>query len=128
MRRTSRYLRLRAEQVIITPEGGVAVVVLGVGVVVVVVERVVGLVVRVRRACSRSRMSQSQRSASVRGWPLAIFWTFSGVWNWGLVNLCSLQWQSGRDSLQCLLPGTVSVAADVGTRPPTSCHILPALL
>ena len=65
---TSRYLRLRAEQVTITPEGPPG-------------DEAPGGA-RVARDCSRSRMSQSQRSASVRGWPAAIFWTLAAVWNW----------------------------------------------
>lgn len=68
-RRMSRYLRLRAEQVRITPVGG----------------EVVGVVVvdggeRVAVAVSRRRISQSQRSASVRGSPRAILAMLVGVW------------------------------------------------
>ena len=36
---------------------------------------------RVLSDSSRRVTSQSQRSASVRGWPSAIFWTLDGVWN-----------------------------------------------
>lgn len=69
----SRYLRLSAEQVRMTPEG-----VLGLVLVVVGVGRVVFW--RVAIASSRSRISQSQRSASVRGSPRAILATLAGVW------------------------------------------------
>ena len=59
---TSRYLRFRAEQVRTTPEAPV---------------------LRAATACSRSRMSQSQRSASVRGMLLAIFSMLACGWNCG---------------------------------------------
>jgi hypothetical protein len=76
MRRMSRYLRLRAEHVRITP--------LGVWVVGVVEGVwVVGWERRVAIASSRSRISQSQRSASVRGSPRAILATLAGVWYYG---------------------------------------------
>lgn len=58
---TSRYLRLSAEQVTITPEAD--------------------SVESVLSEDSRRRISQSHRSASVKGWPFAIFSTFSCVWN-----------------------------------------------
>lgn len=61
---TSRYLRLRAEQVTMTP------VEVGVDEVVESLER----------ASSRSRMSQSHLSASVRGMLLPIFSTLAGGW------------------------------------------------
>lgn len=62
----SRYLRLRAEQVRMTLWGG----------------GWEGLLVgwRVAIAVSRSRISQSQRSASVRGSPRAILAMLVGVW------------------------------------------------
>ena len=67
----SRYLRLRAEQVRMTLWGWF--------VVVIGVWSVVGCE-RVAIAVSRSRMSQSQRSASVRGSPRAILAMLEGVW------------------------------------------------
>ena len=84
----SRYLRLRAEQVRMTlwgggeeEEGVVVVVVVVVGwVVVVVVVGSVGCWRRVEIAVSRRRISQSQRSASVRGSPRAILAMLVGVW------------------------------------------------
>ena len=70
----SRYLRLRAEQVRMTLWGGWVWVVVDVDVVVWVGWR------RVAIAVSRRRISQSQRSASVRGSPRAILATLWGVW------------------------------------------------
>jgi hypothetical protein len=72
----SRYLRLRAEQVRMTLWGASAVV-FSVG------------CRRVAIAVSRSRISQSQRSASVRGSPRAILAMLEGVWYCGLVGLVS---------------------------------------
>lgn len=66
---TSRYLRFRAEQVTITPFGG---------------EGEVGEGESAVTAAARRRQSQSQRSESVRGVPVAILATFSGVWYWGV--------------------------------------------
>ena len=77
MRRTSRYLRFRALQVIITPFGSFE----G-GDVEVEVEIWAGDWRRVESAVSRRRISQSHLSASLSGWPWLIFSTFSGVWNW----------------------------------------------
>ena len=77
----SRYLRLRAEQVSRTLwVGGGVVVVVGVG--VGSFDGVCCCWRRVAIAVSRSRISQSQRSASVRGSPRAILATLVGVWYW----------------------------------------------
>lgn len=65
----SRYLRLRAEQVRRTLWGRVVLL-------VVVVEGWRRVVI----AVSRSKISQSQRSASVRGSPRAILAMLVGVW------------------------------------------------
>lgn len=75
---TSRYLSLRAEQDIITPVGGCVVP----SVVAVVSVSFEGGFVRMSMAASRRDMSQSQRSASVSGIPLAIFSLFDGGWNY----------------------------------------------
>lgn len=78
----SRYLRLRAEQVRRTPVG-VA------GPVVLVVEVRLGWDSRrVLIAVSRRRISQSQRSASVRGSPRAILAMLAGVWYWIFELVC----------------------------------------
>lgn len=69
----SRYLRLRAEQVRMTLWGAFVLVVGVWWVAVVGCERV-------SIAVSRSRISQSQRSASVRGSPRAILAMLEGVW------------------------------------------------
>ena len=66
MRITSRYLRFRAEHVTTTPSCGL------------VVEDLEGE--RRDAAASRKAMSQSHRSASVRGVPWDIFCLLESVW------------------------------------------------
>ncbi len=66
MRITSRYLRLRAEQVTTTPSWGL------------VADDLEGE--RRAAAASRRAMSQSQRSVSVRGVPVDILDLLEPVW------------------------------------------------
>lgn len=90
MRSTSRYLILRAEQVSTTPVDGVVVeggggeelvVVVGVLLPALGEGATVGRPASVRVAAVRRAMSQSQRSASVRGWPSAILVMLACGWN-----------------------------------------------
>lgn len=78
---TSRYLSLRAEQDMITPVGGD-----DVPSVVDVSVSFEGGFVRMSMAASRRDMSQSQRSASVSGMPLAIFSLLDCGWNYQTIT------------------------------------------
>lgn len=53
---------------------------------------------RAARECWRRAISQSQRSASVRGWPAAILAMLDGGWNWGLgVSFVFLKSWNGKE-------------------------------